>query len=178
MPTDLEFESLVTRYYSDLYRFAFSLAHSVPDASDLTQQTFYLWASKGHQLRDATQAKSWLFTTLHREFLQGRRRQKRFPHHELEEVIEELPEIPAGNIDRLDANTMMELLGSLDERHRAPLLLYYVEDFSYQQIGEVLNIPLGTVQSRIARAKAQLYRLLQPKVEDHSPEPGGSHGSR
>lgn len=176
MSSDLEFESLVTRYYSELYRFALSLSRSVPDASDLTQQTFYLWASKGHQLRDATMVKSWLYTTLHREFLRGCRKQKRFPHHEIEEVAEELPEIPAESFSRMDADTMMKLLGDLDERHRGPLILYYVEDFSYQQIGEVLNIPLGTVQSRIARAKAQLYRLLSPTTQAVRPTEGDSHG--
>lgn len=176
MPTDLEFDSLVTRYYSELYRFAFSLSHSVPDASDLTQQTFYLWASKGHQLRNAGMVKTWLFTTLHREFLQARRKHLRFPHHDLEDVAEELPEIPPDNIDRLDAGTMMTLLGQLDERYRAPLVLYYLEDFSYQQIGDVLNVPLGTVQSRIARAKGHLYRLLSSNAEAVKSSEGGSHG--
>ena len=66
------FEELVNRYYRDLYRFGFSLTRSEADAADLTQQTFYIWASKGHQLREAGNAKRWLLTTLHREFLQQR----------------------------------------------------------------------------------------------------------
>jgi RNA polymerase sigma-70 factor (ECF subfamily) len=57
-----------------LYRFAISLTRSEADVCDLAQQTFYKWATKGHQLRDPTKVKSWLFTTLHRGFLESRRR--------------------------------------------------------------------------------------------------------
>jgi len=76
-----EFEQLVNQYYEALYRFALSLTRSEATSCDLTQQTFYLWATKGHQLRDRSKAKSWLFTTLHREFLESKRRETRFPHH-------------------------------------------------------------------------------------------------
>src|SRR5262249_20576070 len=66
-----DFESLVHLHYAALYRFALSLTCNENDASDLTQQTFYIWATKGHQLRDVSKVKAWLFTTLHREFLQS-----------------------------------------------------------------------------------------------------------
>src|ERR1035441_4330276 len=79
MPDHVDFESLVARFYAPLYQFAFSLTRSEADACDLTQQTFTIWAAKGHQLRDPSKVKTWLFTTLHREFLESRRRQTRFP---------------------------------------------------------------------------------------------------
>src|SRR6266550_6455792 len=66
----LDFDSLIEQHYRSLYQFAFSLTQSESDACDLTQQTFYIWATKGHQLRDLSKVKTWLFTTLHREFLQ------------------------------------------------------------------------------------------------------------
>ena len=68
MSADLEFENLVKLYYGDLYRFGLSLTGSETDAADLTQETFYIWANKGHQLQKAASVKGWLFTTLHREF--------------------------------------------------------------------------------------------------------------
>jgi len=74
MSADLEFENLVKLYYGDLYRFGLSLTGSEADAADLTQETFYIWANKGHQLQKATSVKGWLFTTLHREFLKICRR--------------------------------------------------------------------------------------------------------
>src|SRR4051794_23591295 len=82
----LDFETLVARYYSSLYKFAYSLTQVEADACDLTQQTFYIWATKGHQLRDLSKVKTWLFTTLHREFLESRRRYTRFPHYELSQA--------------------------------------------------------------------------------------------
>ena len=89
----VDFESLVQRYYIGLYQFALSLSHSQADACDLTQQTFYLWARKGYQVRDLTKVKTWLFTTLYREFLKTQRRQQRFPHVALSEVDAELPTV-------------------------------------------------------------------------------------
>jgi len=69
-----QFEAIVSEHYEPLYRFAMSLARMEADARDLTQQTFYVWATKGHQLRDLSKVKTWLFTTLHRAFLEARRK--------------------------------------------------------------------------------------------------------
>ena len=71
---DDTFTQLVDAHYAALSRFALSLARREADACDLVQQTFYVWATKGHGLREQTKAKTWLFTTLYREFLRGRRR--------------------------------------------------------------------------------------------------------
>src|SRR4029079_8131817 len=87
-----DFEQIVARHYEPLFKFALSLTRSEADAGDLTQQTFYVWATKGHQLRDGSKVKAWLFTTLHRAFLATRRTHTRFPHHALETVpIHDLP---------------------------------------------------------------------------------------
>jgi len=166
MSADLEFENLVNVYYRDLYRFGLSLTGSEADAADLTQQTFYIWANKGHQLQKAASVKSWLFTTLHREFLKTRRRQKRFPNESIDERTEELPNVPANCAELVDSKTLLRILGEIAEDFRAPLVLYYMEDLSYKEIADVLALPLGTVQSRIARAKIQLLRRLN---ESNSP---------
>ena len=75
MADSVDFESLVAAYYEPLYGFAFGLTRNEADACDLVQQTFSIWANKGHQLRDTSKVKTWLFTTLHREFLGARRKQ-------------------------------------------------------------------------------------------------------
>jgi len=160
MSADVDFEKLVKRYYQDLYRFGFSLTGSESDASDLTQETFYMWARKGHQLNDPANVKGWLFTTLHREFLKICRRRKRFADEPIEESAHDLPDVPVDCVNRIDSRTLVRMLREIDEDFRAPLVLYYMEDFSYKQIADVLAIPLGTVQSRIARAKMQLLRRL------------------
>src|SRR5881296_116481 len=140
MPDVLDFESLVSRYYSSLYQFAFSLTRTDTEASDLTQQTFYVWATKGHQLLDASKVKSWLFTTLHREFLEMRRRQTRFPHHELEEVSHELPNIDPELVNRLDSSAVLSLLAKVDPVFQAPVALFYLEEYPYKEIAQILAV--------------------------------------
>src|SRR5882762_6831971 len=115
----LDFESLVASYYRSLYQFAFSLTQMEAEACDLTQQTFYIWATKGHQLRDASKVKSWLFTTLHREFLETRRRQTRFPHYELEQVDAELPSVSPARVNQLDSPRVVEALARVDQVYKA-----------------------------------------------------------
>jgi RNA polymerase sigma factor (sigma-70 family) len=155
------FTQLVDAHYVPLYRFALSLARNAADAGDLVQQTFFIWATKGEALRDGSKAKSWLFTTLYREFLRGRRRDSRATS------IEDLPpgeqDIVAEDVDRvarLDAATVMTALQSVDEVFRAPLTLFYLEDLSYLEIAEALEVPIGTVMSRLSRGKAQLRAAL------------------
>lgn len=160
MPGQAEFEQLVNRYYRDLYRFSFSLTGNEADARDLTQETFFIWASKGHQLKDPARVKTWLFTTLYREFLKICRRKKWISDEPVEDAVEKLPQVSPDCVNQIDSQTLRQFLREMDENHRAALLLYYMEDLSYKQIAEVLAVPLGTVQSRIARAKAQLLRRL------------------
>lgn len=160
MSDGLDFESLVSRYYGSLYQFAYSLAGTESDASDLTQQTFYIWATKGHQLREGAKVKTWLFTTLHREFLNMRRRVVRFPHYELSEMDCELPSVPPAAVNALDSARAVELLNQVSEPYQAALALFYLEDYSYKEIAEIVDVPLGTVQSRISRGMAQLQQLL------------------
>jgi RNA polymerase sigma-70 factor (ECF subfamily) len=160
MANNAEFESLVQRFYTPLYQFAFSLTRVEADACDLTQQTFTIWAVKGHQLRDASKVKTWLFTTLHREFLDSRRRQTRFPHFDLDTTEAELPTISPAAISGLDVAHVLSTLARLDEVFQAPVSMFYLQDCSYNEIAEILGVPLGTVKSRLARGIGQLQQLL------------------
>ncbi len=156
-----DFQHLVDLHYASLYRFALSLTRSESDASDLVQETFLTWAAKGHQLRDAARVKAWLFTSLHRGFLQAQRHTTRFPHIELAAAEAELPACDPELVGRLDGQAMVELLGKVDAPFQAPVALFYLEDYSYREIGVMLDIPLGTVKSRIARGLAQLKQLVR-----------------
>lgn len=154
------FQELVDRYYPALYRFGLSLSGNADAAADLVQQAFYLWAEKGHQLRDPSKAKSWLFTTLYREYLSTYRRNAKFPQVELESAAAELPAIPSEVLDELDGATVVASLNRLEEVFRAPLTLFYLEELSYREIADVLHVPIGTVMSRLSRGKEQLRKLL------------------
>lgn len=155
------FTQLVDAHYAPLYRFALSLARNQPDAGDLVQQTFYIWATKGHALRDAAKAKTWLFTTLYREFLRSRRREARATSLEdLPPGAQEVVEKEVDLVARMDAATVMAALQTVDEVFRAPLTLFYLEELSYREIAAALEVPIGTVMSRLARGKAQLRVVL------------------
>jgi RNA polymerase sigma-70 factor (ECF subfamily) len=157
---ELEFEEIVERYYQSLYQFALSLTGSEADACDLTQQTFFTWQIKGGQLRDPSKVRAWLFTTMHRGFLQTKRREIRFPHYDVDQVDCELPYIPPHCAEALDCADVMDALAKVDDAFRAPLALFYLEDCAYKDIAETLNLPLGTVKSRISRGINQLKMLL------------------
>ncbi len=164
--TEDVFTELVNTHYTGLYRFALSLARNQADACDLTQQTFYVWATKGHMLRDVSKAKTWLFTTLYREFLRGRRRSTKVGS------IEDLPpgeaDVADNDIDRvrkMDGMAVVEALEQIDEVFRAPLTLFYLEELSYVEIAEALDVPPGTVMSRLSRGKAQLRAALAAREQ-------------
>jgi RNA polymerase sigma-70 factor (ECF subfamily) len=168
MSSTEQFEAIVSEYYEPLFRFAMSLTHAEADACDLTQHTFYTWATKGHQLRDVSKVKAWLYTTLHRAFLQGRRRQVRFPHHDLEEASQQLPVLQPDFINQADCSEVLPALAKVDETFRGAVALFYLEDCSYKEIAAILDVPIGTVKSRIARGITQLREIL---LTDH---PGNS----
>jgi RNA polymerase sigma-70 factor (ECF subfamily) len=160
MPDNLDFESLVSAYYAMLYQFAFSLTREEADACDLTQQTFCIWANKGHQLRDKSKVKTWLFTTLHREFLGSRRRESRFPHVELESAEADLPPVSSPSVNHLDSALVLQSLARLEEIYQAPVALFYLQDYSYNDIADILDVPLGTVKSRLSRGLKHLHESL------------------
>ena len=156
-----EFGELVAQHYAPLYKFAFSLTRAEADASDLTQQTFYVWATKGHKLRERSKVKTWLFTTLHRIFLQARRRQTRFPHCGLDGVApEDLRVSSPTSDDHMDSAQVLRALAQVDEVYQGAVALFYLEDCSYREIAEILEVAQGTVKSRIARGITQLRHLM------------------
>lgn len=174
-----DFETLASQYYEPLYRFALSLARNEQDASDLTQQTFALWARKGHQLKDVTKVKSWLFTTLYREFLGQKRKEQRYTGAGTDQ-IEILPDTSNSQyLNKLDSETAMNVFRQVEEHYRAPLALFYLKDHSYKEIAEVLDLPIGTVMSRISRGKKQFRERLREFLmnQDHSAFPQLGEGN-
>jgi RNA polymerase sigma-70 factor (ECF subfamily) len=160
-----EFEALVEAHYEKLYRFAYSLGGDPDLASDLTQQTFYVYARKRSQIRDPRRTKAWLFTILHREFIALKRKSSRHPQFELEMMEHELPTIEPEGVAKLDAQILMATLQRLDERFREVLVLYHIDDLAYREIAEILKLPIGTVMSRLARGREHLLNLLNKAEE-------------
>lgn len=158
--SEWDYREVVDEWYVPLYRFALSLSN-VSDAKDLTQETFEVFLQKSWHIRDREKVKSWLFTTLYRRFLQRVYRGKKWREYDLD-VIESLPDEISGEVcGNHDRVVVMEALSLLDERFRGPLVLFYLQDLSYKEIAGVLDIKIGTVMSRLARAKRYLRKMLE-----------------
>lgn len=156
-----EFAELVDAHYEALYRFGYSLSRSQDRAEDLVQETFCIWAEKNAQLRDRSKAKTWLFTTLHREFLGQRRKMARFSDEPLDEGVMGVEQATQEGAERqMDGQRAVDLLGEMDEMYRAPLALFYLQQHSYKEIAEILDVPIGTVMSRLSRGKEMLRKKM------------------
>ena len=156
--------ALVEAHYAALYRYAYRLSGSSQEAEDLTQETFCLAQNKLHQLREQDRAKSWLFSILRNAYLHRLRLSKQEKHVSLDgigDIPDRLPEpLPA-----VDSAQLQKALNELPEAFRTPLILYYFEEFSYRDIAEQMNVPLGTVMSRLARAKTYLRQRLMDHAD-------------
>src|SRR5205823_6194287 len=114
------------------------------------------------QLRDRGRAKAWLFSILRNAYLH-RLRAQRLERCVSLDCVGDVPERIGEALSEIDPAHLQEALNELPEVFRTPLILYYFEDFSYRDIAEQMELPLGTVMSRLARAKAHLRaRLSEP----------------
>lgn len=157
---EADYEQAVATYYDALYAFGYSLAGNDDDACELTQEAYCRLLTKGSQLRDTSKVKSWLFTTLYRVFLGWKDRRARLPHFEISSVEGELPVITPAHVDVLENDAIRDALLELEEHYRTPVMLFYLNDHSYDEIAEILDVPIGTVMSRLSRAKGLLRERL------------------
>ncbi len=163
---ELDYEQIVSSFYEGLYAFAYSLAGNKDDACELTQETFSRLLAKGGQLREQAKVKPWLFTTLYRIYIGWKRREARLPHIEITSVEDELPLVTPELVDQLENQTVLQALLGMEDHHRLPLMLFYLENHSYREIAELLGISIGTVMSRLSRAKVLLRAALAAKSFD------------
>jgi RNA polymerase sigma-70 factor (ECF subfamily) len=161
----IDVATLVAEHYAAVYRYAYRLCGSVADAEDLTQQVFLNAQRKLDQLRGAEAARAWLYAILRNCFLASRRPSAMLgPGHELR--WDELPE-DAPAPQAVDGELLQKALDALPDDYRLILLMYYFEDYSYREIAEHLALPIGTVMSRLSRAKSTLRGgLWGPKLKE------------
>lgn len=166
MPTLAE---LVESYYDSLFRYAARLSGSASDAEDLTQQAFLTAQRKLDQLREPEHARAWLFTIVRNTFLKQIRRSSVASQLPLDAVSEP---ISAETDSPVDSEDLQLILNELPEEFRVPLVLFYFREFSYREIAAQLDVPIGTVMSRLSRAREHVRRRLQV------PEEAGSTDER
>jgi RNA polymerase sigma-70 factor (ECF subfamily) len=178
MPSAGGLPQLIDAHYEGLYRYAYRLSGSAADAEDLTQETFGKALAHLPQLREPDRAKAWLFRILRNLYLHRVRDQKRHRVVPLD-AVGDLPQRDAEpEMPEIDPAKLQQALNELDEAFRTPVILFYFEDFSYRDIAEQMELPIGTVMSRLARAKAHLRTRLAPANADGGPHDGKAAGPK
>ena len=156
------FEQQVLVHMDSLYRYAYSLTGNREDAEDLVQETMLKAYDAFGRLKKGSNVKAWLFTILRNTFLNSKRGTGKpgfFVHTELSGFAG--GEDPSRIVQlRLDADAVREVIEQLPEEFRTPLVLCDVEGFSYKEISEIMNCPVGTVMSRLYRARRQVRKAL------------------
>jgi RNA polymerase sigma-70 factor (ECF subfamily) len=158
-------QRLVDEHYVSLYRYAYRLTGTAADAEDLTQEAFCKAQLHFAQLRDPGRAKAWLFKILRNVYLHRARADRHHPCVSLDSVGD-VCEPPPEPLPPVEPERLQQALGELPEAFRTPIILYYFEDFTYRAIAEQMDLPLGTVMSRLARAKAHLRARLLPSARE------------
>jgi len=162
------FDVIVRRYNTKVYSLAYRLLNSVEDAEDVAQDTFSQ-AFKGlGSFRGTSKFYTWLFRITYNLAISQRRKRK--PALSLNSQTDSQGEItlpsddasPMKNMEDEEGKTLMEkALGLLSLDHRAGLVLKEIEGFSYEEIALSLGVPVGTVRSRLHRARLELRAILE-----------------
>ncbi len=168
--SDAAFARDALSYIDSLYGTALRLTRRPQDAEDLVQDTYLKAFRASHQFERGTNLKAWLFTILHNTFRNMRRDLGRSPIEVDSEAVDRAADDAAGEqtpeqiLTRatLDAN-LQSALDALPEAFRQAVWLRDVEELSYAEIAQVLDIPIGTVMSRISRGRRALYEGLQAR---------------
>ena len=151
-------ESLIEEHIPRLRRYARALTGDRNAADDLVQDTLERALSRFHLWREGSDLRAWLFTIMHNIFVNQMRSRVRHPHEPLDEPAAE--ELRAREPDWIELRDIDEALARLPGEQRAVLLLVGLEQFTYEEAAKVLNIPLGTVMSRLSRGRERLRTML------------------
>tara|TARA_B100000029_G_scaffold503168_1_gene579646 strand:- start:311 stop:805 length:495 start_codon:yes stop_codon:yes gene_type:complete len=149
---------LVEQHARLLFGIARRLSGCPADAEDLVQQTFLAAGEHADQLRDKSKVRPWLCTILRNEFLKLVRSRRRATTVSLDAVGEPSPE--RSRPAHVDAEAIGLAIDALPEEFRVPIVLYYFEEMSYREIATSLELPIGTVMSRLSRGKSRLRKRL------------------
>ena len=160
-------------YIDSLYGAAMGLTRNAADAEDLVQETYVKAFRFASQFKQGTHLKAWLHTILHNTFLNMRRHAKRDPIEVDSEQVEQAPARPADGptpeallLRGVLSVDLQATVDALPDAYRQAVWLRDVDEFSYKEIADILNVPAGTVMSRISRGRRLLYRHLTEQKQE------------
>lgn len=163
------FKELAWPHVKFLYNMALGYAGGRFDAEDMVQETLFIAFREFDKLRDERKCKSWLFAILRNVHLKEVRNicsKRQFEWNERGNYLDHLEEL-GGNRDaesllteRIEEEELRRQVGGLPEKYKSPLLLHYMEGLGVREIAEYLDMPQGTVMSRLSRAREHLKREM------------------
>lgn len=156
-----------------LSTFAFHLTYNEADANDLVQETYFKAIRAIHSFQEGTNAKAWLFKIMKNSFINDFRKRSRRPkildiddQVNISNVETAVSNLDSGlyNLDEIVGDEVLMALNSLAIEYRTIILLSDVEGFTYEEISKILDKPMGTVRSRLFRAR----NLLKDKLKNYA----------
>lgn len=171
------FDELVRRYEKQAYNLAYRLTGNYDDASDVVVEAFVRVFQGLHTFRGDSQFRTWLHRVVVNTFLDIRKRSRGRQHLSLEEQIEmngetferQIEDHAPGPQDLVEQEEREQILqhaiAQLSPERRILIVLYHFENLSYEEIAQMLNLPVGTIKSRLNRARLALREILQPVRE-------------
>jgi len=165
------FEAEVLPHLDRLYSAALRYTRDATDAEDLVQETVAKAYRSFHQYREGTNLKAWLYRVLHTTYISMYRKAQRRPQESLQDEIDdfsfydELSRTTGSSperevLDTFTADEVKQALEDLPDNFRLPVILADVEGFAYKEIAEMLDIPIGTVMSRLHRGRKAMQKAL------------------
>jgi len=164
-----QFKEIAYPHMKFLYNVARKYTENRFDAEDVLQETYATAFEKFHQLKDKRKCKAWMFSILRRKFLRSLNAKKRMNQIDLPDCETYIGMLETQVKTRdpeqhltsmMDSNILKKILATLPEKHHTILLLFYMEGMPYKEISSCLDIPIGTVMSRLTRARAFLKKEL------------------
>ena len=178
MADQAKFSDLAMEYMPSLYTAALRMTRNPSDAEDLVQETYLKAYRAFNSFTEGTNLKAWLYRILTNTFINSYRKKQRQPQTISEDEIEDWylyskmseegfePSAETAVLEALPDEDVQEALASLPEQFRIAVLLADVEGFSYKEIAEITNVPIGTVMSRLHRGRRALEKRLWDVVRE------------
>ncbi len=162
------YAEIVRRYEEKLRRYALVFVHDGDQAEDVLQNTFIKAYENLQSFKIKKKFSSWIYRILHNEAINYLKKHKR--DISLEDSVEALKVVSEWSADdHIKSEEIKEAINkhmdNIAIKYREPLVLFYLEDYTYEEIGEILRLPVGTVGTRIARGRRLLKKSFDKKYE-------------